>query len=63
MQSLTKDEFYRAVDDIKEGIGGIHDRLDKLNSRTRKLEQKVAVMWVLWTILGSTLLAAFEFVR
>jgi pyrimidine operon attenuation protein/uracil phosphoribosyltransferase len=30
--------------DIKDGIEGVHERLDELNSRTRKAENQIAVL-------------------
>lgn len=57
MPDVSRDEFYRAVDDIKELVGGINGRLDTLNGRTRRAEIKIAIMWVLWFIVGSVALA------
>lgn len=53
MHDLSKEEFYRAIDDLRQRINGINERLDLLNGRTRKTEVKVAVQWMLWVIAGA----------
>lgn len=55
MHDVSREEFYRATDDIKAAVNGINARLDILNGRVRKNEIKIAVQWVLWIILGATL--------
>lgn len=40
---LTRQEFREGISDVKEMIAGVHERLDVLNGRTRKLENAQAV--------------------
>lgn len=54
---LDREQLFRELNAIKDGIDGIHARLDVLNSRTRKLEIKVAIQWMLWTLIGAAVLA------
>jgi hypothetical protein len=46
--ALERDEFRDWLNamrqDIKDGIEGVHERLDELNSRTRKAENQIAVL-------------------
>jgi pyrimidine operon attenuation protein/uracil phosphoribosyltransferase len=46
--ALERDEFRDWIeairDDIRAGIEGVHERLDELNSRTRKAENQIAVL-------------------
>ena len=55
--SFNPEQLYRELDemrhDLRDGFGGINKRLDILNSRTRKLEIKQAVIWFILCILGS----------
>ncbi len=44
-------------DDVRLDISGIHARLDKLNGRTRELEQSVAVHKNTIRVVGAILLA------
>ena len=39
-----KDELDRLYDLMEKGFSGVHDRLDRLNDRTRTAEQKLAVL-------------------
>ncbi len=41
---VSRDEFYRAIQDIREDIAGVNARLDTLNGRTRSSEQDIAVL-------------------
>lgn len=41
---VSREEFYRAVDDIRQDIAGVNGRLDTLNGRTRKNEREIAVL-------------------
>ena len=50
---LDREQLFRELDEIKTLIEGVNARLDKLNARTRKLELKVAVQWMLWFLAGS----------
>lgn len=43
---ITREEFYRAIDDVKELVAGTHTRLDALNGRTRTTEINVAALTV-----------------
>lgn len=38
--------------DVKEGLSGVHQRLDTLNGRTRAVENSVGIQWTLWIIVG-----------
>lgn len=62
--SLNVEQLFRELDTIKDLIAtadarveasanGVHERLDKLNGRTRAMERNVATMWVLWGIVGA----------
>ena len=44
VMDVSRDEFYRAIDEVKAGIQGVHDRLDALNGRTRGCETQIAVL-------------------
>lgn len=44
MAELSRDEFTRWMETLQEDIRGVHDRLDKLNDRTRTAEQRIAVL-------------------
>lgn len=58
---INPTQLYRELNDIKEGqtsgFSGVHDRLDTLNGRTRRLEIKVAVISFIVGALGSISLA------
>ena len=41
---VSRDEFYRAILDIREDIAGVNNRLDELNGRTRSAETDIAVL-------------------
>jgi hypothetical protein len=43
--------------DVKDGMSGVHARLDTLNGRTRTVERSVAVMWTFWGVIGAVALA------
>ena len=47
-------------DDVRADVKGVQERLDRLNSRTRKVETGLAVQWVLWCIAGAVLLATLN---
>jgi hypothetical protein len=42
--SLSRTEFLTHVTYIREDVQGVHERLDTINGRTRKLENAVAVL-------------------
>ena len=44
MVDLSREEFITHIELLHKGIEGVHERLDKLNDRTRSTEQKVAVL-------------------
>lgn len=44
-------------DDMREGLSGVHQRLDTLNGRTRKVETSTSIQWFLWVMVGASLLA------
>lgn len=50
---MNTDRILDALADVRADIKGVNDRLDTLNSRTRKVEQKVFAQWILWTALGA----------
>lgn len=52
---LDREQLFRELGDIKGAVDGVNERLDTLNSRTRKLEIKVAVQWMLWFLTGTVL--------
>lgn len=43
-EPLSRTEFITHVTYIREDVAGVHERLDTLNGRTRKLENAVAVL-------------------
>lgn len=45
MTPLNVAQLFRELDTLKEMVGGVNDRLDTLNGRTRRLEVKVAIIW------------------
>lgn len=45
-----------AIKEVRADVGGVHDRLDTLNGRTRTVEQKVAVHTWAFSIIGAVLL-------
>ena len=57
---IILDAIRELKDDVQADVKGVQDRLDRLNSRTRKVETGLAVQWVLWCIAGAILLASFE---
>ena len=61
MEPLNQDQLFRELTDIKtrldDGFKGIHTRQDIANGRTSKLENKVTIMWLLWSAVGALLLA------
>ena len=44
MPEISRDEFNRLYDAIKDGFKGTHERLDDLNGRTRVNETEIAVL-------------------
>jgi len=44
VMDVSREEFYRAVDDIRQDIAGVNGRLDKLNGRTRTNEIDIGVL-------------------
>lgn len=48
MAELAREEFYRAIDEVKaamrDGFDGTHQRLDDLNGRTRTNEVDIGVL-------------------
>ena len=44
MSDLNREEFVTHLERVHDGIQGVHDRLDKLNDRTRASELKIAVL-------------------
>ena len=60
MSEATQTKFDRAIDKLDAAIlrteTNITTRLDKLNDRTRALETKMAVQWLLWCLVGAILL-------
>ena len=44
VMDVSRDEFYRAIQDVREDIAGVNMRLDTLNGRTRNAEQDIAVL-------------------
>lgn len=65
--SIDREQLFRELGDIKvnqhDGFQGINDRLDTLNSRTRKLETKVAIMWFLWVATGTVVMALITHIK
>lgn len=61
-ESISREEFFHAIDGLTEGTQGIQDRLDILNGRTRSLEVASGIMWMLWVLLGSGLGMAYAYV-
>jgi hypothetical protein len=56
---LSREEFLAHVGYLREDIAGVHDRLDTLNGRTRKVESLTAVhSWAigLMGFIGSAVL-------
>lgn len=54
-ERISREEFYHAMGELKSGIGGVNERLDVLNGRTRKVEIATAVQWMLWVLAGASL--------
>lgn len=54
---FSRSEWLEAHRILREDIQGVNNRLDTLNSRTRKNEVSSAVQWVLWIIVGASALA------
>lgn len=44
MPEISRDEFTSWMETLRTDIQGVHDRLDKLNDRTRSAEQRIAVL-------------------
>jgi hypothetical protein len=44
MAELSRDEFENWMRVLREDIQGVHERLDGLNGRTRRVENKVSVL-------------------
>ena len=44
MADINRDEFENWMQVLREDIHGVHERLDKLNGRTRTMENAVAVL-------------------
>ena len=44
MADLSREEFVTHIELLHTGIKGVHDRLDKLNDRTRTTETQIAVL-------------------
>lgn len=42
--AIDHDEFNRWMELLRDDIHGVHDRLDRLNGRTRENEQAIAVL-------------------
>lgn len=61
MEPVNPEQLYRELNDIKtqirEGFDGTHDRQDVANGRTRILENKVTIMWLLWGAMGMIAMA------
>lgn len=59
METLNQGQLFRELNDIKErldvGFAGVHTRQDIANGRTRTLENKVTIMWLLWGGVGTVL--------
>lgn len=43
-QGISRDEFHQWMETLRDGISGVHDRLDGLNGRTRTAEADIAVL-------------------
>lgn len=65
-EPLDREQLFRELSDIKSslkyGFEGVHARQDVANGRTTKLENKVNIMWWLWSSLGAVALLLVNFV-
>lgn len=61
MSDLSREEFARWMEVLRDDVKGVHERLDMLNGRTRKAETDIAILKdrgtrdpaARWTAIGS----------
>ena len=52
MADISRQELDRLYQTLDDGFRGVHSRLDLQNGRIRTAEIKIALMWLLWVLVG-----------